>query len=148
MGSICNGFVRNKLRRNNPVLLTVDFSCVILVSNAVLMVVARWALFARSPDGVGAAFLFVLWRRKTTAYLRTAGYPITSGPNISDGVSFSISVIKFPVKARSTPSNAIQDVLYFASCNCSNAKWTQNPSKSSRKNCRTNSKDAAVSVRY
>ena len=54
--------------------------------------------YAVTNDTGENIMVFFADKNKTTAYLRTAGYPITSGPNISDGVDRSISDPNAPVK--------------------------------------------------
>ncbi|MDD5955122.1 MAG: hypothetical protein PUD38_08005, partial [Firmicutes bacterium] len=56
--------------------------------------------YAVTNDTDENIMVFFVDKNKTTAYLRTAGYPITSGPNISDGVNHSISDPNSPVKLR------------------------------------------------
>ena len=56
--------------------------------------------YAVSNDTRENIQVFYANKIKTTAYLRTAGYPITSGPNISDGVNHSITELGSPVKLR------------------------------------------------
>lgn len=58
--------------------------------------------YAVTNDTDENIMVFFADKNKTTAYLRTAGYPITSGPNISDGVNRSISDPNSPVKLRVT----------------------------------------------
>ena len=57
--------------------------------------------------------VFFADKNKTTAYLRTAGYPITSGPNISDGVNHSISDPNSSVKPRVTSQTETRQFKHF-----------------------------------